>query len=169
MAQSLLQSDSRDVWKETRKITNRDKCTVLPDTVRGKSGEADIRHMWKEHFCKLLNSSQSVDKSDRVYDVNNTCDRFTHNKMLTAISHLKTGKAVGNDCLSAESLKYADTSICVFLCMQFNSILYDSYLPSKLMDTVIVPIVKDKKGDLGSKNNFRPTALTTIMSTLLEI
>ena len=37
------------------------------------------------------------------------------------------------------------------------------------MDTVIVPIVKHKKGDLGSKNNFKPIALTTIMSKLFEI
>ena len=125
--------------------------------------------MWKEHFCKLLNSSQLVDKCDRVYDVSNTCDIFTHTEMLTAISHLKTGKAVGNDCLSAESFKYACTSICVFLCMLFNSILYHSYLPSKLMDTVIVPTVKDKKGDLGSKNNFKPIVLTAIMSKLFEI
>ena len=85
------------------------------------------------------------------------------------LSHLKTGKAVSNDCLSAESFKYADTRICVFLCMLFNSILYHSYLPSKLMDTVIIPIVKDKKGDLGSKNNFRPIALTTIISKLFEV
>ena len=28
LAQSLLQSDSRDFWKEIRKLTNRDKCTV---------------------------------------------------------------------------------------------------------------------------------------------
>ena len=45
LAQSLLQSDSRDFWKEIRKLTNRDKCTILPDTVGGKSGEADICHM----------------------------------------------------------------------------------------------------------------------------
>ena len=90
-----------------------------------------------------------MDKCDRVYDVSNTCDIFTHNEMFAAISHLKTDKGVGNDCLSAESFKYADTSVCVFLCMLFNSILYHSYLPSKLMDTVIVPIVKDKQGDPG--------------------
>ena len=42
------------------------------------------------------------------------------------------------------------------------------YLPSKLMDTVIVHIVKDKKGDLGSKHNFRPPK-TTIMSNLFDI
>ena len=89
--------------------------------------------------------------------------------MLTAISRLKTGKAVGNDCLSAESFKYADTNICVFYVCCSNSILYHSYLPSKLVDTVIVPIAKDKKGGLGSKNNFRPIALTTIMSKLFEI
>ena len=91
------------------------------------------------------------------------------NEMLKAISHLKTGKFVGNDCLSAESFKYTDKSICVFLCVLFNSILYHSYLPSKLMDTIIVPIVEDKKGDLGSKNTFRPIALTTIMSKLFQI
>ena len=58
----------------------------------------DLKLLWKEHFSKLLNSSQLVDKCDRAYDVSNTCDIFTHNEMLTAISHLKTGKAVGNDC-----------------------------------------------------------------------
>ena len=89
--------------------------------------------------------------------------------MLKAINHLKTGKSVGNDCLSAECLKYADASICVFLCMLINSVLYISYLSSKLMDTVIVPIVKDKKGDLRSKNNASPIALITIMSKLFEI
>ena len=60
--------------------------------------------------------------------------------MLKNIGDLKVGKSVGDDCLSAESFKYADKSTCVFLYMLFN-------LPSKLVDTVIVPIVKDKKGD----------------------
>ena len=69
-----------------------------------------------------MNSSQLVDKCDRVYDVSNTCDIFTHNEMLKAISHLKTGKAVGNDCLSTESFKYADSSICV--CFMYAVQLY---------------------------------------------
>ena len=43
--------------------------------------------------------------------------------MLKAIGDLKTG--VGNDCLSAESFKYADKSICVFfVCFQlYHTIL----------------------------------------------
>ena len=36
---------TRDFGKEIRKLTNRDKCTVLSDTVGGKSGEADICHV----------------------------------------------------------------------------------------------------------------------------
>ena len=165
LAQSLLQSYSRDFWKEIRKLTNRDKCTVLPDTVGGNSKEADICHMWKEHFFKLLNSSQLVDKCDTVYDVSNTCDIFTHIEMLTAISHLKTGKAVGSDCLSAESFTDADTSICVFyVCCSTPSYTILTY-PVNLW-TLLLYLLLRRKSDLGSKNNFRPIALTTIMSKL---
>ena len=84
------------------------------------------------------------------------------------LSHLKTGKAVGNDCLSAESFKYADTRICVFLCMLFNSILYHSYLPSKLMDTVIVPLLRTKKVTWEVKTILGRLHLT-IMSKLFEV
>ena len=37
------------------------------------------------------------------------------------------------------------------------------------MESVIIPIVKDKKGDLESKDNYRPIALTTVLSKLFEI
>ena len=34
------------------------------------------------------------------------------------------------------------------------------YLPLGIMDTIIVPLVKDKKGDLNSVDNYRPIAVT---------
>ncbi len=36
------------------------------------------------------------------------------------------------------------------------------------MDTLIVPIVKDKKGSLTSKDNYRPIAITSVISKILE-
>mgnify|MGYP001557728143 CR=1 FL=1 len=36
------------------------------------------------------------------------------------------------------------------------------------MDTVIVPIVKDKKGILSDKNNYRPLAITSVVSKIFE-
>ena len=42
------------------------------------------------------------------------------------------------------------------------------YLPDSLMETKIIPIVKDKKGSLTNKENYRPIAITSVMSKILE-
>ena len=68
---------------------------------------------------------------------------------------------------SAESIRYAGVKINILLSLLFNAIVCHCYIPLKLMDTLIVPIIKDKKGDITSKyTNYRPIALTTIMSKL---
>ena len=42
------------------------------------------------------------------------------------------------------------------------------YLPTALIETTIVPIVKNKSGNLSDSNNYRPIALATIVSKILE-
>ena len=37
-------------------------------------------------------------------------------------------------------------------------------MPSDLTDTVLVPIVKDKTGDISDKGNYRPIALASVIS-----
>ncbi|KOB74808.1 RNA-directed DNA polymerase from mobile element jockey [Operophtera brumata] len=41
-----------------------------------------------------------------------------------------------------------------------------SYLPADLMRTVVVPVVKDRTGDLGDRTNYRPITLATIIAKL---
>ena len=41
-------------------------------------------------------------------------------------------------------------------------------MPPKLIQTTIVPIIKNKCGNISSSNNYRPIALATIISKLLE-
>ena len=43
------------------------------------------------------------------------------------------------------------------------------YLPQEFMSTTLVPIVKDKKGDLSNCDNYRPVALTSVFSTVFEL
>ena len=47
--------------------------------------------------------------------------------------------------------------------------LIHGHLPSKLMDTKISPIVKDKTDDLSSADNYRPIAVTCILSKVFEL
>ena len=43
------------------------------------------------------------------------------------------------------------------------------HVSKPMMDTVLVPIIKDKKGDVTSADNYRPIALTTVSSKLFEL
>ena len=47
--------------------------------------------------------------------------------------------------------------------------LVHNFLPPSMLDTVITPLIKDKNGDIQDKNNYRPLALTSILSKLLEL
>ena len=53
--------------------------------------------------------------------------------------------------------------------MLVNSMLIHCYLPLKFMSTIIVPIVKDNKGNLSSCENYRPVAITSVYSKVLEL
>ena len=42
------------------------------------------------------------------------------------------------------------------------------YIPQSLIETTIVPIIKNKAGDLSSSNNYRPIALANVISKVFE-
>ena len=56
-------------------------------------------------------------------------------------------------------------SILIALCFTVCS---HGYLPTALIETTTVPIVKNKSGNLSDSNNYRPIALATIVSKILE-
>ena len=68
------------------------------------------------------------------------------------------GKALGYDSVSNERFKYANEKLHV------NS----PFLVDAMMITIIAPITKNKAGDPSDNNNYRPIALATTASKLLE-
>ena len=45
----------------------------------------------------------------------------------------------------------------------FNCMMIHSYIPDMFMYTVIIPLLKDKKGDISSSDNYRPIAITSVV------
>ena len=91
------------------------------------------------------------------------------------ISQLKCGKAAGSGDLCAEYFRFAHDKlhaycqyIHFFLSMCFTLFFTHCYLPLSMIETIIVPIVKNKCGNLSDSNNYRPIALATIISKLFE-
>ena len=52
--------------------------------------------------------------------------------------------------------------------MCFTLWLTHSYILPAMIETTIVPIVKNKSGNLSDSNNCRPITLAIIVSTMLE-
>ena len=78
-------------------------------------------------------------------------------------------KATGMDGLSGESLQFADPILAVLLSICFTCMFKHCYLPSSMLDSVIVPLVKNRNGDLSDKNNYyRPIALSITISKVFE-
>ena len=52
--------------------------------------------------------------------------------------------------------------------MCFSGLFVHSFLPSSLMSVVLIPIIKNKCGNINSKDNYRPIALASVVSKVLE-
>ena len=73
------------------------------------------------------------------------------------------------DSLSAEHLLYASPEIHTLLAICFNAFIVHGFLPSSLTDSVIIPIVKDKCKNISDIGNYRPIALSSVLSKVFEL
>ncbi len=104
-----------------------------------------------------------------IYGVHGTIDRITSDNVKAAVKGLKKDKCSGPDKITSEHLIFAHEKLYVFLSLVFNACLIHGYLPDELMRTIIVPIVKDQKGDITDVNNYRPIAINSPISKVIEL
>ena len=101
----------------------------------------------KERLCMLV-SVESVDR---------------------CIKKLKLGKVLGPDSLNAEHLFHAHPAVAVHLCALFRSIILHGYVPNDFGSGTIIPLIKDKTGDVKNLNNFRGITLIPVIFKLFEL
>ena len=89
-------------------------------------------------------------------------------EVLDLLQGLTNDKVTGMDGLSGEILKFADPILALLLSICFTCMLKHSYLPVSMLDFVVVPLVKNKNGDLSDKNNYKPIALSSTISKVFE-
>ena len=70
-----------------------------------------------------------------------------------------------NYCINMD-FESVNKDLLLYLC--FTLFLSHGHLPQKLIQTTIVPIIKNKCGNISSSHNYRPIALATVISKLLE-
>ena len=170
LANKLLKTTAKDFWKLIKTISKRDLHAPYPDSINGNKGEVAIAEMWREHYESLLNSSKLTTNKTVYNELSCTnLERFNATEVRNAAKQLKLGKSAGHDHIEAEHIRYSDDRLFSLLSLLFNCMIIHNYLPSAFMETIIVPIVKDKKESITDCNNYRPIALTTLFSKLFEL
>ena len=173
LANKLLAKDTKGFWREVSK-SGIDNIQGQAVTVGGATGCREICDMWKNHYSALLNSSTNTSKKFVVTDsLRDLSDADSINismfEVKAAIKKLKKGKTKGRDNLSSEHIQYAHDRINVLLAILFNLMFLHGHVPIDLMDTIVISLIKDKKGSITDKDNYRPIAITCVISKVLEL
>ena len=89
-------------------------------------------------------------------------------ELLQIVRGLKNNKAVGNDGIPSEVYKFASERLLTIMSIFLSGCMLTGKLPSTLMHVVIIPLLKCKSKDPADVNNYRPIAIATALSKVLE-
>ena len=78
------------------------------------------------------------------------------NEVLKLVDNLERNKSAGMDGQNGECMKNAYVILSILVSFCFTCMLKHSCLPPAMLDSVIIPLLKNKCGDLSDKNNYRP-------------
>ena len=172
LAHSYNNVDAKKFWKGVTTAANR-KATSHVNKIGGAVGEQNICNMWCNHFRQLYNSVHTDSDKCAFYETIENMDRLspvsvTVTNVRDAIAALKNTKSPGPNGAHVEAFKYSGVRLWTHLSLFYTFCLSHSYVPENFMSISIVPLVKNKCGDLTDVNNYRAIALCNIDTKVLE-
>ena len=166
MAKKLQQNNANDFWKEVKVINN--SKVPLPSSIAGITGSENIAELRRKHYSDIFNCVKSEEFNAGKVLIN---DRviIRPDEVCYTVEKLTINKACGLDQITVEHLKHACGRIPVLLAMCFTGLLMHGILPDSMLSVLLVPVIKVKTGKISSIENYRPIALASILSKVLEI
>ena len=124
--------------------------------------------MWRDQYEELLNSSGSFHEKEYLLEHFKSISshvgmQVTMLEVLQIVKDLPNAKSSGFDGLNGESLKYAHSLLCLLLSIGFTCMFKHYYIPQCMINSVIIPLIKNKCRDQTDKNHYRPIALSSII------
>ncbi|VEN64599.1 unnamed protein product, partial [Callosobruchus maculatus] len=177
-----LQNNTGDVkktWDIIKEVTNdktnkKDIKTILDTNSETISDPGQIASEFNSYFCSIgPQLASNINPTDKNFkEKTETCPEscyftpITANELINLISSLKNNVKCGEDQITTEVLKQHHKDLIAPLLHIINCILSTGVFPSILKKTIIVPVFKNGNEKLTS--NYRPIALTSTVSKLVE-
>ena len=168
MAKNLANKDKTEFWKDIAK--NNNSKTPLPDHIDEGKGTPEILSLWKKHFHDIFNCIKNENNIIKPFALEEVANEIAVSYLTVkeAIKELSINKSCGLDGITAEHLKYASERLIYLLSMAITGFFVHGFLPESMLSVLIVPVIKDKAGNINSKDNYRPIALASIISKIVE-
>ena len=86
----------------------------------------------------------------------------------SVIGQLDKNKSCGLDGIYAEHLKYCSRGILPLLAICISALFIHGFLPDSMLSVVFVPVIKDKCRKINDRENYRPIALASVISKVVD-
>ena len=172
-SKAVSNKDYANFWKDVSK-SNNSKANKFSNVIDECVGDQEIVERWRLYYEKLYNSCDySNDKQLFVERLkcsltNAPESTVTVQDVMNVCQSLKKDKSSGPDGISSEAISFACPSLFVHLSMLFNLFLKFDYLPDSFMQSVIVPLIKNKSANLSDLNNYRAIAISNVFSKIFD-
>ena len=164
--------NSKEIWKRLKQVCPlKNKSTKIVE-FNGKHDNADMAEEMNKYFAniedKLANDIPHIEWEQlrNIYPPMFSFTDILTSKVQELINGLNCSKACGLDGVTARLIKDAGPKFTPVLTYIFNLSLQSKQFPSDWKPSLKSPIYKD--GDHTSPANYRPIALLSIFSKMLE-
>ena len=177
IADSYLNSNSRDFWKEAELLRGRKRGPSA--AVEGLTNGDDIANAFSRYYDDLYNSvdfdhSEMRELYSDVNDRINCCSYGDHSHAISdssvddAIKKLKIGKSDGYDGLTSDYIINGTPLLTHYLSLLFSLMLSHCYTPTSFCVSTMIPIPKKGSGSMNDIRNYRGIALSSLLSKLFD-
>ena len=175
MAEALKNNSSRDFWTEVKRVENSGR--NLPSNIGGKTSSSDIAALFAEKYKTLYNSvpsdndlMSSVSQETRRRLANCSLEemQITDTDIKIVLRNIKSNKSDDEGFLFSNHLLLASGKLHDHIAYLFNGMFVHGYTPECLLNSTIVSIPKDSRGNLSADDNYRGIALCSSLFKLFE-
>ena len=110
-----------------------------------------------QHLNKNIHSASTID-----------VEKVTPTLVENAISKLKNDKTDPLYQFNSDCMKNAPPILCELLAKLFRMYLVHGHVSSVIMVSTVIPLIKDKLGDICSSNNYRSIALSSLILKIFD-
>ena len=165
--------DSKGFWNSIYNVGN-NACKHNVTNIGNAFGDKEIANMWKSHFFNIYNELHDDVSQKQFYDriadtvCNSSVSLISVQNVVDAVNKQHKNKAAGPDCIKMETFLYGNMRLYIHLTQMFNMFITHGYLPETFMNSTIIPLIKNRAGNVTDVNNYRAIAISNSISKIFE-